>query len=120
MLKILQFKPFKSNVNDLNLEFDVLKVENLHYFNICSLVHRFIHHSDSLPLSISNIFVQHKSFHSYDSHATHINTVSYGSKTMSYKERQHWNHLPPELKNQGKIKPFKSELKKSCLQKYID
>ena len=31
---------------------------------------------------------------------------------MSYKGRQYWNHLPPELKNQGKTKPFKSELKK--------
>ena len=126
LLKILQFKPFKSNVNNLYLEFDVLKVEDLHYYNICCLVHKFIHHSDSLPLSISNIFVQHTSFHSYntrykhDLHATHINTKSYGSKTMSYKGRQYWNHLPPELKNQEKTKPFKSELKKRCLQKYID
>ena len=109
-----------------SLKFDVLKVEDLHYYNICCLVHKFIHHSDSLPLSISNIFVQHTSFHSYntrykhDLHATHINTKSYGSKTMSYKGRQYWNHLPPELKNQEKTKPFKSELKKRCLQKYID
>ena len=118
LLKILQFKPFKSNVNHLYLESDVLKVEDLRYYNICCLFHKFIHHSDSLPLSISNIFVQHTSFHSYntrykhDLHATHINTKSYGSKTMSYKGRQYWNHLPP--------KPFKSELKKRCLQKYID
>ena len=39
---------------------------------------------------------------------------------MSYKGRQYWNHLPPELKNREKTKPFKSELKKRCLQKYID
>ena len=50
----------------------------------------------------------------------HVNTKSYGSKTMSYKGRQYWNHLPPELKNQEKTKPFKSELKKRRLQKYID
>ena len=39
---------------------------------------------------------------------------------MSYKGRQYWNHLPPELKDQGKTEPLKSELKKGCLQKYID
>ena len=72
------------------------------------------------------LLVQHTSFHSYntrykhDLHATHINTKSYGSKTMSYKGRQYWNHSPPELKNQEKTKPFNSELKKRCLQKYID
>ena len=38
---------------------------------------------------------------------------------MSYKGRQYWNHLPPELKNQEKTKPFKSELKERCLQKYM-
>ena len=32
---------------------------------------------------------------------------------MSYNERhQNWNHLPPELENQAKTKPFKPELKK--------
>ena len=100
LLKILQFKPFKSNVNNLYLEFDVLKVEDLHYLNICCPVHNIIHHSDSLPLSISNIFVQHTGVHfcKHDLHATHINTISYGSKTMSYKGRQYWNHLHPESK----------------------
>ena len=32
LLKILQFKPFKSNVNNLYLEFHVLTVEDLHYY----------------------------------------------------------------------------------------
>ena len=98
LLKILQFKLFKSNVNNLYLEFDVLKVEDLHYFNICCLVQKNIRQSVSWPLSISNIFVQHASVH----FCNHINTVSYGSKTMSYKRRQYWNHLPPELKIKGK------------------
>ena len=56
LLKILQFKRFRSNVNNLCLKFDVLKVEDLHYYKICCLVHKVIHHSGSLPLSISSTF----------------------------------------------------------------
>ena len=74
----------------------------------------------SLKNKKSGIDIFKTSLIKFDLHATHINTKSYGSKTTSYKGRQYWNHLPPELKNQEKTKPFKSELKKRCLQKYID
>ena len=42
ILKILQFKKRNAKTNELYKEFEVLKLQDLHMFNICCLVHKVI------------------------------------------------------------------------------
>ena len=43
ILRILQFKNIRTPINNLYREFGVLKLRDLHDFNICCTVHKFIH-----------------------------------------------------------------------------
>ena len=65
-LKILQFKPLRSNINKLNTDFEVLKAHDLHEFNIYCLIHKLYYRPNVVPETIKNIFIQHENIHQYN------------------------------------------------------
>ena len=95
LLKILQFNLFQSNTNRLYTDFEVLKVHDLHEFNIYCPVHKLYYRPNVVPETVENIFIQHENIHQYntrhkrDFHAVPINTATYGKRTMPYKGRDY-------------------------------
>ena len=124
ILKILQFKPHKSNTNKLYSDFSVLKMEDIFKFSMCNITHKYIHHKEAVPQALHTIFLQHNDIHSYntrnkkDLHAQEINTITYGAKQISYITRQCWNELPKEIKQEQNTNTFRQNLKKHFLSAY--
>ena len=56
ILKILQFKPHKSNTNKLYSDFSVLKMEDIVKFSMCNIMHKYIHHKEAVPQALHTIF----------------------------------------------------------------
>ena len=65
ILRIVKFKNIKTPINSLYREFGVLKLRDLRDFNICCIVHKFIHFPHLLPDAINNIF-RSDQIHYYD------------------------------------------------------
>ena len=74
--------------------------------------------------ALKALFTQHFQVHGYntrnknDLHATHYHKKSYGCRKISYRARQHWNSLPPSLKNKKSFTKFKNSVKKHYLSQY--
>ena len=66
ILKILQFKPHKSNTNKLYSDFSVLKIEDILKYNMCNITHKYIHHKKVVHQALHTIFLQHNDIHSYN------------------------------------------------------
>ena len=66
ILRILQFQTTRTNINKLYKDFDILKLKDLHKFNICCIVHKFIHFPDMLPDAVSEMFCTNAQVHNYD------------------------------------------------------
>ena len=124
ILKILQFKPHKSNTNKLYSDFSVLKMEDIFKFSMCNITHKYMHHKEAVPQALHTIFLQHNDIYSYntrskkDLHAQEINTITYGAKQISYITRQCWNELPKEIKQEQNTNTFRQNLKKHFLSAY--
>ena len=124
LMRILQFKHRKTHVNDLYTAFGVLKLKDMHTFNLMILAHKYIHCRNKIPEALTEIFTQHSQVHSYntrnkyDLHATHYNTKTYGCRKISYITRQNWNSLPNQLKIETSTSKFKVSLKKDFLTIY--
>lgn len=124
ILRKLQSKPFLSKVNDLYTEFSVLKLNDIHRFKLCCIVHQYIYDKGKIPESMKDIFIQHHEIHDYntrnryDLHASIMNTKTYSSKKISYQARNFWNPLPKKLKDISTINRFKNELRAYILSEY--
>ena len=111
-------------LRNLYAAFDVIKPKDLHYLNICCIVHKFIHSPCLLPEAINNIFRKNKQVHQYetrqknDLHPVKINTRLYGEKTISFQGRDYWNKLPKSLKEVTSVAVFKRKLKQHILDNY--
>ena len=71
--RILQIKARKTALKSLYTAFDAIKLKDLHYLNICCIVHKFIHSPCLLPKAINDIFRKNKQVHQYDTRQkTHI------------------------------------------------
>ena len=66
LLRILQFKYRKSSVNDLYKSFGVLKLTDMHKYNLIILMHKLMHHPNKIPGAIKELFTQHSQIHSYN------------------------------------------------------
>ena len=124
ILKILQFKKRNAKTNELYKEFEVLKLQDLHMFNICCLVHKVINNREILPQAINTLFTQNSQVHDYDTrqkeelHPNNINTRGFGAKTISHQGRILWNQLPQNIKDEKSSKVFKRKLKAHLLSTY--
>ena len=124
ILQILQFKNIRTNINKLYKEFDILKLKDLYKFNICCIVHKFIHFPNMLPDAVSEMFCTNAEVHNYhtrykrDIHSLKTKTKSYGEKTVSCQRRTCWNTLPNNLKKNMSGSQFKNKLKLHFLNNY--
>ena len=66
ILRILQFKNIRININKQNKEFGILKLKDLHKFNIFRIVHKFIHFPNMAPDAVSEMFCANAQVHNYD------------------------------------------------------
>ena len=124
ILRILQFKPYTSDTNNLYSKFSVLKLEDMLKINLCSLTHNLIYSTYKVPFAIQGLFIRHKDVQSYDTrnkndiHFNHMSTITYGKKTISYKAGTYWNNLTSDLKHVKSLKNFKKLLKKQTISTY--
>ena len=125
ILRILQFKNIRTPLNTLYREFGVLKLKDLHHFNICCIVHKFIHSPHLLRVAINEIFYLNEQIHDYNARnrkdlhpSIKIKTKLYGEKTISFQGRNFWNNLPSNIKKINSINLFKKELKQYMLSNY--
>ena len=104
ILRTLQFKNIKTPVNSLYREFGVLKLRDLHDFNICSIVYKFIHFPHLLPEAINNIFFRNDQIHRYDtrhkkgSASCQNKNKTIWEKTVLFQGRNCWNKFPSDIK----------------------
>ena len=66
ILRILQFKNIRTPINSLYREFGVLKLRDLHDFNICYTGHKFIPFPHLLPDAVNTIFCRNEQIRHYD------------------------------------------------------
>ena len=123
ILKILQFKKRNAKTNELYKEFEVLKLQDLHMFNICCLVHKVINNRETLPQAINTLFTQNSQVHEKEGkkeelHPNNINARSFGAKTISHQGRIFWNQLPQNIKDEKSLKVFKRKLKAHLVSTY--
>ena len=124
LLRILQFKNIRTPLKDLYREFNTLKLKDLHHYNLCCIVHKFIHTPDLLPEAINELFCRNEQIHNYntrqrkDLHPVKINTKLYGEKTISFQGTTLWNNLPNHIKEISTIRAFKHKLKQHLHDKY--
>ena len=66
LLRILQFKNIRTPLKDLYREFNTLKLKDLHHYNLCCIVHKFIHTPDLLPEAMNELFCRNEQIHNYN------------------------------------------------------
>ena len=124
LLRILQFKHIRTPSRNLYRQFNTLKLKDLHYFNICCIVQKFIHLPNLLPEAINDIFCRNDQIHDHDTrnkkdlHPVKIKTKMYGEKTISFQGTTFWNNLPKYLKETTSVHLFKARVKKHILDNY--
>ena len=104
ILRILQFKNIKTPTNNLYREFSVLKLTDMHDFNICCIVQKFMYLRHLLPEALNDLFCRNEQIHHHntrnkmDLHPVKIKTKLYDEKTISFQGRNCWNRLPSDIK----------------------
>ena len=66
ILRILQLKNIRTPLNTPYREFSVLKLKDLHHFNIRCIVHKSILSPHLLPVAINEIFYLNEQIHDYN------------------------------------------------------
>ena len=124
LLRTLQFKHIRTPLRNLYRQFNTLKLKDLHYFNICCIVQKFIYLPNLLPEAINVIFCRNDQMHDHDTrnkkdlHLVKIETKLYGEKTVSFQRTTFWNNLLKYLKETTSVHFFKARVKKHILDNY--
>ena len=63
LLTILQFKNIRTPLKDLYREFNT--PVKLHHYNLCCIVHKFIHNPDLLPEATNELFCCNEQIYNY-------------------------------------------------------
>ena len=104
LLQILQFRNIKTSINNFYREFVVLKLTDMHDFNICCIAHKFMYLRHLLPEAINDICCRNEQIHHYntrnkkDLHPLKIITRLHREKTISFQGRNCWKKLPSDMK----------------------
>ena len=92
ILRILQFRNIKTPINNLYREFGVVKLADMHDFNICCIVHKFMYLRRLLSEAINDIFCRNEQIHHYntrnkkDLHPVKIKTKLSDEKRFHFKK----------------------------------
>ena len=66
ILRVLQFRNIKTPINNLYREFGVLKLTDMHDFNICCILHKFMYLRHLLAEAINDIFCRNEQIHHHN------------------------------------------------------
>jgi hypothetical protein len=115
LLRILQNKTLSTPVFELYLEYNTLPIPLLHIQQLLLIVHKFVHHPDTLPAVFlkNNYFIPNSQVHNYstrDNKNLHLLNFStnIGSRNTKFKAARLWNELPQFLKDSSSIQSFKN------------
>ena len=120
-IRALNFLDYNSHTNNFFKMNDVLKLNDLHFFHVCTFMYK------SLTL-VQNDFLlfpllHHDQVHSHGTRNRRSFTVPRFNKPRSqcsikYKGPKFWNSLSPELSNSNSIHIFKKRLKRNLISQY--
>ena len=114
----------RTPLKDFYREFNTLKLKNLHHYNICCTINKFIHTPDLLPEAINELFCRNERIHNYntrqikDLHPVKIKTKLYGEKTICFQATTLRNNLPNHIQEISSLHAFKHKLKQYLHDKY--
>lgn len=116
LLRTLQQQTLRTHTVELYKNYNTLTIPDLHDYQLCNLVHKFLYNKEKLPPAYSNYFTQNYAVHNYctknrnDLHLQSCQTAI-GKKIIKFKASQLWNLLPNDLKQIQSYNSFKSRLK---------
>ena len=93
-----------------------LKFEEMHKMKLLSVIFKLVHTPDEFPEARKALSTQQFQAHGYntrnknDLDANYCHKKSYGCKKIPM-EQEHWNSLPPSLKNEKSFNKFKASVK---------
>ena len=125
ILRILQNKSLRTHIIDLYKFYNTLPLSLLHTYQILLFVHKFIHHTYTLPEAFISYFTQNSFIHYYNTrgksnlHRTHIQTAV-GKRALTFKGSALWNKLPEHLKIIQSTSSFKNRIKDYLIKQYTN
>jgi hypothetical protein len=117
LLHILQNKPRSTPVNELYRNYGTLPVAQLHVYQLYTIVHKFLYHSEMLPPAFCrvNYFALNDQKHNHNVRNkkdlyVHSCRTTLGQRNTSFKAASLWNNLPPLHKEHSSVSQFKCRL----------
>ena len=112
VIRIVNNKSFLHHTNDLFLNSSILKLEDIHKFNLAAYMFK------------SDNFENYTSSHTYSTRSSnllnpHYQRLSVTQHSLSYSGPSLWNTLPSTVKSSCSLLSFKSKLKHHLIQSYI-
>ena len=107
ILRIIQFKPFRTPTKQLYSEFNTLPIPDLHKYHVLLLMHRFEHYKSSLPIHFRDLIRLNRDVHNIQTRQSNLYHMKgartkFGHMTITYLGPALWNGLPYLLKiNRG-------------------
>jgi hypothetical protein len=116
ILRILQHKEARTSLIDLYYSYETLPIDQLHLYQIMSLVHRFVYNREKLPKVYAQYFTINSSVHSHNTRSNnmlHLMPIrsSFGHRMIKFKASMMWNKLPQSLTDIRTCQAFKKNLK---------
>ena len=121
LLRILQYKPFRTHVSELYRTYHTLPIDLLHDYQIMLFMHCYVYNRSKLPVVFHKYFEENESVHNHNTRQkhdfhTHIVHSETGKKSIKYKGSKLWNALPIDMKNISSKYLFKKKAKDYLLQ----
>ena len=102
ILRILQYKEARTGLIDLYYSYETLPLDQLHLYEIMSLVHRFVYEIEKLPKVYAQYFTINSTVHGHNNRSNnmlHLMPIrsSFGHRMIKFKTSMMWNKLPQSL-----------------------
>ena len=72
ILRIIQFKPFRTPTKQLYSEFNTLPIPDLHKYHVLLLMHKFDHDKSSLPIHFRDLFRLNRDIHNIQTRQSNL------------------------------------------------
>jgi hypothetical protein len=107
ILRILEHKEARTSLIDSYYSYETLPIDQLHLYQIMSLVHRFVYNREKLPKVYAQYFTIHNSVHSHNTRSNnmlHLMPIrsSFGHRMVKFKASMTWNKLLQSITCQAK------------------
>jgi hypothetical protein len=121
ILRIMQFKPYRTHVSHLYKSFNTLTIPLLHQLNIILIIHKYVHHVKDLPEIYQNYFTFNDQIHSHNTrasrslHIAHFDS-NWGRRSIKVLGSQLWNNVPKSTRCLKNFTKFKKAIKQMLIK----